>query len=142
MDERRKYKNASDEESKRNYRQLRNAINRKCKLAKEEWIKEKCSEVEREMNIGKIDGAYRKVKENFGVHKLKSNNVLNKDGTPIYNTKGKVDRWVEYIEELYGGNELENGVIEEVEEDEMGETILRSEFKRALKDLNGRKAPE
>ena len=92
MDERRKYKNASDEESKRNYRQLRNAINRKCKLAKEEWIKEKCSEVEREMNIGKIDGAYRKVKENFGGHKLKSNNVLNKDGIPIYNTKGKADR--------------------------------------------------
>ena len=51
---------------------------------------------------------------------------------------------MEYIEELYGGNELENGVIEEeeeVEEDEMGETILRSEFKRALKDLNCRKAP-
>ena len=45
---------------------------------------------------------------------------------------------------VYQGNELEGSILEkeeEVNEDEIGDTILREEFDRALKDLSRNKAP-
>ncbi|XP_068081777.1 craniofacial development protein 2-like [Anabrus simplex] len=44
IDERRKYKNDRNEEGRKEYRRLKNQVDRKCKVAKEEWLKEKCKD--------------------------------------------------------------------------------------------------
>ena len=144
IDERRKYKNASDGVGRREYRRLKNEIDRKCKVAKEEWLKEKCKGVEVCMAGRKVDAAYREIKETFGEKKSNCMNIKSLDGKPLLGKEEKVERWKEHIEELYQGKELDGHVVEreeEVDEDEMGDTILRSEFDRALKDLSKNKAP-
>ncbi|XP_068085323.1 craniofacial development protein 2-like [Anabrus simplex] len=45
-DERRKYKNARNEEGRKEYSRLKNEVGRKCKVAKEDWLKEKCKDVQ------------------------------------------------------------------------------------------------
>ncbi|XP_068085929.1 craniofacial development protein 2-like [Anabrus simplex] len=45
IDERRKYRNARNEEGREEYRLLKNHVDRKSKVATEEWLKEKCKDV-------------------------------------------------------------------------------------------------
>ena len=92
IDERQKYKNAHDEVGKEEYRRLHNEIGRKCKLAKEEWLKNECKIVEDNLNAGKIDSAYSKVKGTFGERKRKCMNIRNADGKPILNKERKAER--------------------------------------------------
>ncbi|XP_049769511.1 uncharacterized protein LOC126108338 [Schistocerca cancellata] len=71
-------------------------------------------------------------------------NIKSSDGNPVPSKEGKAERWKEYIEGLYKGDVLEDNFIEleeYVDEDEIGDTILREEFDRALKDLSRNKAP-
>ena len=141
MDERRKYKNAPDEVGKEEYRRLHNEIGRKCKLVKEEWLKNECKSIEENLTAGKIDSAYRKIKGTFGERKRKCMNIRNADGKPILSKEGKAERWKEHIETLYEGSELD--VLEREDEicnADKGDFILRSEFDRALKDMSRNKA--
>lgn len=46
MGKRRKYKHPCDEKVKRKYGEIRNQIKLNCKLAKEDWIGERCAEVD------------------------------------------------------------------------------------------------
>ena len=89
IDERRKYKNAQDEVGKQTYRRLHNEIGRKCKLAKEEWLRNECENNEETFAAGKIDSAYRKIKGTFGDRKRVCMNIRSVDGRPIL-SKGKV----------------------------------------------------
>ncbi|XP_049782330.1 uncharacterized protein LOC126184020 [Schistocerca cancellata] len=72
-------------------------------------------------------------------------NIKSSDGNPVLSKEGKAERWKEYIEGLYKGDVLEDNIVEmeeDVDEDEMGDTILREEeFDRALKDLSRNKVP-
>ena len=144
IDERRNYKNAANELGRREYKRLKNEVDMKCKLAKQESLEDKCKSVEECITRGKIDRAYRKIKETFGDKKSSCMNIKSSDGKPVLGKEGKAERWKEYIEGLYQGNELEGSILEreeEVNEDEIGDRILREEFDRALKDLSRNKAP-
>lgn len=46
IDERRKYKNAANEEGERQYKRLRNETDRKCKIPKQKWLADKCNDIE------------------------------------------------------------------------------------------------
>ena len=46
MNERRKWKNVTTEESKRKYKQLNNELRRETDKAREEWWKEKCENLD------------------------------------------------------------------------------------------------
>ena len=46
MEEKSKWKNINTEEAKRNYRELNNELRRENNKAKEEWMKQKCEEIE------------------------------------------------------------------------------------------------
>ncbi|XP_049829376.1 craniofacial development protein 2-like [Schistocerca gregaria] len=52
IDERRKYKNAVNEAGKKEYRRLKNEIDRKCKMAKQGWLEDKCKDVEAYLTRG------------------------------------------------------------------------------------------
>ncbi|XP_049944546.1 uncharacterized protein LOC126426686 [Schistocerca serialis cubense] len=144
IDERRKYKNAVNEASRKEYKRLKNEIDRKCKMAKQGWLEDKCKDVEAYLTRGKIGTAYRKIKETFGERRTTCMNIKSFDGNPVLSKEGKAERWKEYIEGQYKGDILEDNMMEmeeDVDEDEMGDTILHEEFDRALKDLTRNKAP-
>ncbi|XP_049776112.1 uncharacterized protein LOC126163201 [Schistocerca cancellata] len=144
IDERRKYKNAVNEAGKKEYKRLKNEIDRKCKMAKQGWLEDKCKDVEAYLTRGKIDTAYRKIKETFGDKRNTCINFKSSDGNPVLSKEGKAERWKEYIEGLHKGDVLEDNIMEmeeDVDEDEMGDAILHEEFHRALKDLRRNKAP-
>ncbi|XP_068081919.1 craniofacial development protein 2-like [Anabrus simplex] len=79
IDERRKYKNARNEEGRKEYRRLKNQVDITCKVAKEEWLKEKYKYVEGCMVLGKVGAAYRKIKETFAERKSKCMNIKSSD---------------------------------------------------------------
>ena len=82
--------------------------------------------------------------ETFGEKRSNCMNIKSLDGKPVLDKEGKAETWKEYIGQLYKGNKLEDRTIEreeEVDQDEIGDMILREEFDRALKDLSANKTP-
>lgn len=143
IDERRKHKNSTDEGGRVEYRRLKNEVDRKCKEAKERWLHNKCKTVELCMAKGKVDAAYRKVKEITMDKKSMCMNIKSSDGKPILGKAEKAERWKEHIEEVYKGEKLGEDILEseeDVNKDDLGDAILRAEFDRALKDLSKNKA--
>ncbi len=143
MEERRKYKQARDEEGKRKYRALRNEIRRECKKAKEEWINKRCEEIEERIKTGRADQAYSRVKRYFGIRRKKTSNLKDEKGELLSLKEEKAERWVRYVEKLYENKTIIGRCIERedrVEEEERGDPILRSEFDKALKEMNVGKA--
>ena len=62
MEERRKWKNINKKEVKRNYRNLNNKLRRETNKAKEEWMKQKCEEIEELETKERYDLMYREVR--------------------------------------------------------------------------------
>jgi len=71
INERRKYKNATDQRGMEKYRSLRNSINRECRKSKEAFLDSICTEVNIQLKSGQMDKAYGMVKTFFGDKKIK-----------------------------------------------------------------------
>ena len=63
MDEGRKWKNVNKEESRKNYRRLRNELKRATENPKKEYLENICNEIMRYQRTGYYDLMYRKTKE-------------------------------------------------------------------------------
>jgi len=63
MDERRRWKNASTEEDRKNYRRLRNELKRATDNAKKEYLEKICNEIMEFQRTGSYDLMYMKTKE-------------------------------------------------------------------------------
>uniref|UniRef100_A0A8D8Y198 Craniofacial development protein 2 n=1 Tax=Cacopsylla melanoneura TaxID=428564 RepID=A0A8D8Y198_9HEMI len=127
------------------YKKTKNTITERCKREKEKWLEEFCSEIDKDMARNNIDKVYGKVKSLQGKQSTKSNIVKSKNGEILFKPEKVSERWKEYIEELYEGEEImnEEKYIEnecEVDEDMIGPPIDRSEFDNALKALSDKKA--
>ena len=149
MDERRQWKNSNTEEGKKRYRQLNNALRRETDKARENWWKEECEELEEMDKKGRSDLMYAKVKQITGTTKMSaSSSIAIKDVNGMLLTEPDEVRvrWKEYIEELYCGNDkpkVEEMGLEfemDVEEDNKGPELLRSEIRTAIKEMKRRKA--
>lgn len=141
--ERRKYKNATDEEGKRRYRTIRNKINRKTRQDKESYMKEICENIELSMNKNQMEMAYSNIRRFFNDKRVKTMSIVDRGNKLVFDEDKIVEVWKEYIEKLYAG-ERHGLMLEEEREAEgenMGEPILEEEFRKALKELKGRKAP-
>ena len=62
MRKRRWWKGIATEEGKRMYKRLKNVLRREIDKAKEEWFKDRCSEIEELEKRGQLDLMYHKVK--------------------------------------------------------------------------------
>ncbi|XP_071451359.1 uncharacterized protein [Hetaerina americana] len=97
------------------------------------------------MMKGNSATAYNLIKRHFGERKPRCKNIRDSDGKLLMEDREIANRWKQYIEELYRDPiPLEEAFKDEqnqVEEDNRGPGILRSEFERALKDLKNGKAP-
>ena len=104
-------------------------------------IQEKYKEVNKNLVFGKVDAAFKAIKINFQEDKPKSKNIRDEGGHIILDEQAI--RRKEYLEKLYGEEKTMNPIEEEesVDENELGDTILRSEFETALKELKNKSAP-
>jgi len=65
MDERRKWKNVNTEEGRRNYRRLRNELQRATEKAKTEYLENACTEIMEFHRTGRYDLIYMKTKDKW-----------------------------------------------------------------------------
>lgn len=145
MDERRKWKKVNNEEGRMMYRRLNNELRRETDNAREKYWNDQCKELEELDRSGKMDKMYGKVKDLTWKKKAESTkSIMSKEGVLLKEAEEVNERWKEYIEELYNKEdkpselELENET--DVNRDERGPSILRSEVLQAIKDLKTGKA--
>lgn len=148
IEERRKWKNKRDEEGKKRYRQLNNETRREAVKAKELWWSKKCDELEELDAKGRTDLVYDKVAKLTWKKEMVSRNVSVADNAGNIITEPEEVREIfrKYAESLYdkdGKPKIEDLCVEEeeeIEEDEKGPSILRSEILSAISELKEGKA--
>ncbi|XP_063636139.1 uncharacterized protein LOC134806748 [Cydia splendana] len=141
---RNKYRDTPTEEGQNLYRKYKNRIQTLCVQQKEKWLDAQCSKIDFCMQRGFLERRYNLVKTLQGKKKTKSKVISNKEGKLLYDKEDVVGRWVEYIEELYEGTNLNGDILEEEEkvpDDSKGPNILWREFDSALEALADKKAP-
>ncbi|KDR20787.1 hypothetical protein L798_05100 [Zootermopsis nevadensis] len=147
-DERRRWKNINSEEGRQKYRRLNNELRRETDKAREDYINEVCDEIMTLQRIGRYNFMYAKAKElgwkeNNGI---RTQEIEDPSGKIVSDQNEVKAVWENYIEELYDKAirpdkiEMELEPEEEVEEDDKGQEILKSEVERAIKDMRRRKA--
>jgi len=148
MDERRKWKNVSTEEGRRNYRRLRNELKRATEKAKQGYIENTCTEIMEFHRTGLYDLMYMKTKE-LGwkeIQVIQNIDIEDFQGNRIVDQKQVLKTWENYVTELYDRpnrpETLEVEPEEEVNTDEKGPYILQSEVQKAIKEMRNRKAIE
>ena len=122
------------------YRQLNQRIKKMCKIAKEDWMKEQCDEVENLERSHAYRTLHQKIKN---LTKLKKGfntggGIMDKNENLLYETEDKKRRWIEYIEELFDDVRSENGP--DIREDLEVPEINMEEMNHAIKKMPNGKA--
>lgn len=137
MEIRRSYKNR-DENA---YKTIQKEIRKKIRHAKEKWYEGKCVEIEELQAIHDDFNLHKKIKELAGIKRAnKSSILLDKNGKIIPDTKGKLERWKEYIEELFE-DERQQETTDGDTDKEQGPNITKEEVMYAVKTAKNKKAP-
>jgi hypothetical protein len=133
MKERKKSKNTP------RYDRIDKAIRIECREAKEEWLKERCNEIEELEKSHKTKEMYNKVKDltNKGAKKRGGSCINNEKGETLFDGDEIAERWMEYIKELYG--EDRRGEPPQIEK-LSGPSILGKEVRHALEAAKNGKA--
>ena len=79
------------------YRQVR----KKIQIAKEEWIEEQCSTIEKGMETGDSKNAYSTLKSLTRTSQPRTAVINDQDGKLITDSKKVLKRWTEYCKGLY-----------------------------------------
>lgn len=114
IDERKKYKSATTDQGKQAYRRLKNEVIRKSRRDKENFLNEICEEIDIEFKVNNLDKAYGMVKQFFDEKKNKTCAIKDVRGELVYEEKQITKRWKEYLEKLYGDED----VVEVLERDD------------------------
>ena len=137
MEERRKCKINNTEEGIRKYKELKRTIQKLCRTAKDNYYNEKCQELEQ---LDKLHSPrmYKKIKELQPRTSKTAKQIRDRQGKTITEKNEIVERWAEYVEELY--EDKERG------EADMGDlvnevyTISEKEIQEVIKGLPKGKA--
>src|SRR3989441_4695386 len=143
MDERRKWKSKNDKHGRQRYRQLNNELRREAAKAKEEWWSKECAELEELDSKGRSDLVYAKVAKLTWKKKMTNKNVSVRDsaGNMVNEPEEVEETWRQYIESLYdkdGKPKIEDLQVEEreeVDDDEEGPQVLKSEILLAISEM-------
>ena len=120
-----------------NYEAIHKEIRNKCDEAKENWIKEKCKEIElHQRSTPKV--MYRNIEEIIGKRTCSSTGCLKtKEGSIIMDKEKILERWAEYIGELFEDNRKEHDVMKK---NFAGPPIMKDEVREAMKKMKTGKA--
>jgi exonuclease III len=134
MEERRLSKNKKDE---RQYKSLKQEIQKLCREAKDKYYENKCNEIER-LDKAHNQLLYKKIKELRPKANRMLHTIKNKQGKYIQEKEEVLERWAEYVEELYDdrsrGDSDMGDLINEVY------TISSEEIEAVIKELPKGKA--
>ena len=132
MDERRTYKGIDEVR----YRELDVQISRACNEAKEAWMNRECEELEELCNRDP-QKMHERIKDLRGKRKRKSGIAIMKaDGTVAMEMNEVLDRWREYIAELYEDEREEQDITVIME----GPSIMKAEIEKSVKKMKRGKA--
>ena len=135
MTERKKKKNTPE------YKAISRQIQRNCEAAHEKWLEERCTEIESSNNLGRSKQMHEEIKRITGKKRTNtpSLSIRDKNGKLLHDKEKILERWKEYIGELFDDNRPEKPKIENLE----GPPILKTEVESALKRMkNGKAAGE
>ena len=119
------------------YKQLHREIRKKCREAKEEWLKNECAEIEKGKETD-TKAMHKRIQDLTGAKTCSSSGCIrSKDGTIITEKDDILERWTEYIEELFRDN---RGGKPEIRKNIDGPKILQSEIRAAVSRMKGNKA--
>ena len=111
------------------YDQLNREIDAKCIEAKEDWLNSKCEEIEKSYHKDSRN-AHKNIRELSGKRQGSSTGCIkSKDGVIIMEKEKILERWSEYIGDLYGSDRNEQF---DIELDLEGPVILESEVSHAI----------
>ena len=135
MEEKRKCK----ESNPPRYEELEQEIRQECDTAKENWIKEQCTEVEELERNHKFESMHKKIKEITGKRKLARGNVIkNKEGEIMMEIEEVLNRWEEYVKDLF---EDDRGRKPRIHIPMTGPEILEEEILYVIKSFKRGKSP-
>ncbi|CAF4310248.1 unnamed protein product, partial [Rotaria magnacalcarata] len=119
------------------YKLIDKAIKKKCSEAKEKWLNEQCSEIESKLSVN-TKFAHQKINEITGKSKCTSSGCIkSKNGTVLMEKGDILNRWTEYIEELFDDNRTSKPNIKKNIE---GPPIMKDEVRLAIKSMKTNKA--
>ena len=133
MDERRLYK---DKDTKK-YNQVNAMIKKLCQEAKEVWLDKKCVEIER-FKTKSPKEMFRNINEITKKKYCTAGGCLRaKDGSIIIEKEAMIERWTEYITDLFDD---ERGEMPDISNNMLGPKILASEVQAAVQSMKNNKA--
>uniref|UniRef100_A0A8D8WNS4 Craniofacial development protein 2 n=2 Tax=Cacopsylla melanoneura TaxID=428564 RepID=A0A8D8WNS4_9HEMI len=117
-------------------KELNNKIRYECRQAKEQWLKEKCEEIEHLQTLHDAHNMHKKIRELTGSKKQTTHYLLNECGDIIVETDKQVKLWEKYIEQLFDDDRVN---VEDIETP-TGPEILKDEISYVINNMKKRKA--
>ena len=121
------------------YRELDKEIKKKCRERREEWILQKCDEIE-DLEKTNSPRVYDKIKELGSKKGISRNNIMkDKDGIVVVEVDELENRWEEYVNMLYNDNRRE---ILKFDGTLSGSPIMQDEIRAAIKAMKKERQQE
>jgi len=122
------------------YNKLDHQIRSKCNEAKEQWMQGQCEIIEEMQANHQYAAMHKKIKDVTGnVNRRKANCIKNKKGDVLFEVEDILERWSEYIRELYGDNDRAKDKPD-IRCPMEGPSLLKDEILYALSSLKSGKA--
>ena len=119
------------------HKEINKEIKRKCDQAKEKWLNEQCEEIETEL-YKEPKAMYKRIQKITGRKaNSKTGCIKSKDGSTIMEKDKKLERWSEYISELFDDDRNEDLTLQDIPE---GPEIMREEVENTIKNMKTGKA--
>ncbi|KAL1447433.1 hypothetical protein WDU94_013960 [Cyamophila willieti] len=141
MEERRKFKLTNKIE----YKRMKKEIRKRCREEKENWLSEKCKDMETLMMKHDSFNLHKNVKEFTGTNRKMETGILkDEQNNIIIGTEEKLKRWKDYIEKLFSDHErsIRSETQTDIgdEENDFRAAISKEEIKHAVKAQKNGKA--
>lgn len=99
MNDRRKYKNRTDES---NYKHIQKLIRTKIRLTKNVWLKQECEDIEKLQKLHDDFNLHKKLKEMVGIYRKKNfSMIVNEENKIVTSIREKKIIWERYITKLF-----------------------------------------
>jgi len=118
------------------YKTVDSQIKKKCIEAKENWYNMKCIQIESLAKVHNQGPMYQKIKEFTKKSTGSSNCVKNKKGDMVFEAEKIMERWMEYVEELFDDCRNDDPIKTFLR----GPVIMEEEVERCLNRMKSGKA--
>lgn len=126
------------QENRTEYNKIQREIRREIRQAKENWLNEKCEEIEELEKKFDNFNLHKKIKEAAGLYKKRPpNNLLDENGHWITDKQETIKKWQDYIEVLFKDERSDIQTSENV----TGPSITEEEVRKAISLIKAGKTP-